>query len=144
MTGPETRYIVARGIGGSFEGEWHDYNALPQGPVPVDPNYTVGRVQLGPTGMYEQRDDGEWAEIYRPVGENPKFPSREYLEREGLELQRFADCPTCGLTIRIMVEGQQCLCGTPTGEPYTDWLATGGRDRPTDSPTLSERWKGLS
>ncbi len=62
-------YIVARGIGGRFEGYWYDYDQLSKEPVPIDSQYvkTISRVTLGPTGQYETRDDGAVAEVYRPA-----------------------------------------------------------------------------
>ena len=63
------KYVVARGVGGSSEGRWHDYDTLPRGPKPIDKSLVqnISKVTLSPTGQYEQRDDGAWAEVYRPA-----------------------------------------------------------------------------
>ena len=63
------KYIVARGVGGSFEGQWRDYDTIPTGPVRFDKSLVqnISKVTLSPTGKYETRDDGARAEVYRPA-----------------------------------------------------------------------------
>ena len=61
-------YLVVRGVGGSAEGYWYDYDRLqPPTDREVAERLGMARVQLAPTGQHETRDDGAVAEVYRPA-----------------------------------------------------------------------------
>ena len=51
-----------------IDGRWYDFSAMPRrscGRPKID-----GEATYGPTGEYDQREDGETAEVYRRVKES--------------------------------------------------------------------------
>ena len=58
-------YIVVHGINQRMDGTWFDRSRMP---VSVSINdLTINRLVLGPTGVFESREDGIQAEVYHPI-----------------------------------------------------------------------------
>lgn len=106
-TSGETRYMVIRGTGDErLDGKWFDREQTEGGYPKSDP----GAIKLFSTGALEYREDGTFAEVYRPKG--------SFARRGSSDLQEaLAAVGEAALPLRGMVEASMWR------EDRPDWHA---------------------